>query len=270
MNLWDALLIQPLMNGLLLFMHLFWGNLGIAIIGLTLLVRAVLIPVTLPSQKAMQRMRDLAPEIEKLKKRHKDDKTALMQAQSDLYKANGVNPAAGCLPQIAQIVILIGLFNVFSRTLSGGELTDHVNQFAYDMVGKVSSIDTRFLFLDLTKPDVVHISGLPFPLPGMFLVAAALFQFISSQMMMPIVKKEEKAAKKTEGETDDIMVATQKQMLYLFPILTLFIGLNFASGLVLYWVIFSLSQTVQQYFTSGWGGLTPWLNRFNLVKSHGK
>jgi len=59
----------------------------------------------------------------------------------------------------------------------------------------------------------------------------------------------------------------QKSMIYTFPLFTLLIGIRFASGLALYWLVFSLTQMYQQVRTQGWGELTPWLTRFNLVKS---
>jgi len=86
-------------------------------------------------------------------------------------------------------------------------------------------------------------------------------------MMAPVIKEEKKIAKKTEGSTDDMQVAMQSSMTYMFPLMTLVLGLNFPFGLVLYWSLFSLWQLIQQYQTSGWGGLTPWLLKLGLVKS---
>jgi YidC/Oxa1 family membrane protein insertase len=64
------------------------------------------------------------------------------------------------------------------------------------------------------------------------------------------------------------MVEAQQQMLIMFPLMTLLIGYKFPSGLVVYWFIFSFLSMIQQYLVSGWGGLTPWLKKANLVKSH--
>lgn len=268
MEIFNLILLQPLINALLLFYHLLFNNLGLAIIALTVCIRAVLTPITLPSMRSMQVMRDLAPEISKLKKKYKDDKKRLMQAQSDLYKSKGVNPAAGCLPQIVQLVVLIALFQVFTHVLpQSGDIVEGVNKYAYEALRIDQPLNTRFLYLDLTKPDVFHLPNLPFPAPGPFLLLAALLQLVSSKMMAPAVKKAEQVAAKTKGEMDDIMASTQQQMLYLFPLMTIFVGLTFASGLVLYWSALSLGQVLQQYFVSGWGGLTPWLFKLNLVKS---
>lgn len=217
--------------------------------------------------KAMQKMREYAPELGKLKKKYKGDRTRLMQAQADFYKSKGVNPASGCLPQLVQFAVLIALFQMFSGVLSAnGDLVEKVNKLAYSPLKLSDPLNTMFGGLDLTKPDVFPVSGVPFPLPGILLIAAALVQLLSSKMMMPAVAKEKKIAKKTPGEMDDVMVAMQQQMLYLFPIFTIFIGLSFPSGLVLYWFVYSFFQIIQQYLVTGWGGLTPWLRHINLVK----
>ena len=102
--------------------------------------------------------------------------------------------------------------------------------------------------------------------PGFFLILAALIQFLSSKMMQPVVSQAQKEAAKTEGKTDDMATAMQSQMLYLFPLMTIFIGYSFPSGLILYWFVFSLFTAIQQYFISGWGGLNPWINKLSSWK----
>jgi YidC/Oxa1 family membrane protein insertase len=99
------------------------------------------------------------------------------------------------------------------------------------------------------------------------LIIATLLQLFSAKMMAPIITEEQKLAKKTKGGTDDMQVAMQGSMTYMFPLMTLIFGLNFPFGLVLYWLLFSAWQLIQQYQTSGWGGLTPWLLKVRLLKS---
>lgn len=84
MSLWHTLLYQPLINILILLYQLLGRNLGLAIIALTLAIRGALIPLTLPSMKSAQKMKELTPELEKLKKKHAKDKQALAQAQLKL------------------------------------------------------------------------------------------------------------------------------------------------------------------------------------------
>lgn len=268
--MFTTILIQPLTNGLVLFYNLLGGNMGIAIIAFSLFLRVILSPLTKPYLQSMKKMKDYAPHLEKLKKKHGDDKQKYLKAQADFYKEKGINPGAGCLPYLLQIVILIAFFNVFSRTLvPNQDIVANFNNLLYEPLkfAQGQTINTHFLYLDVTKPDVFNVPGLPFPLPGFFLILAAAVQFISSKMSLPFVEAEEKAAKKTKTQSDDLQVSMQKSMIYTFPLFTLIIGIRFSSGLVLYWLLFSLYQAYQQYTTSGWGGLTPWIRKLGLVKS---
>lgn len=270
MNIFTLLFIQPLANGLILFYNLLGNNLGLAIIFFTLFLRFILNPLSKPYMESMKRMKDLAPQLEKLKEKHKDDKIKLAQAQADFYKENKVNPGAGCLPYLLQVVILIAFFNVFSKTLVGGaDITGKFNELMYPALKFESgeTVSTNFLYFDLAKPDKVSIPGIGFEIPGVLLILSALLQFVSAKVSLPYVEMEGKLAKKTAEKTDDAAVSMQKSMIYMFPIMTLFIGLNFASGLALYWLVFSLTQTHQQVKSQGWGSLSPFMKRLNLIKS---
>lgn len=252
-NLWHLLLYQPIVNALIFLYQAFSQNFGLAIIVLTILIRGLLIPLTLPSMKAAKKMRELAPELEKLKKKHKKDKQALAKAQMGLYRQHGANPAAGCLPQIIQLIILIALYQAFIRVLRvDGDVIQKLNQVLYPSLQLPIDvqINTRFLWLDLNKPDILKIPGLPIPLPGVFLIAAAVLQFISSKLMSPSVAAVQKQAKKTPEKTDDMAAVMQTQMLYLFPLMTIMIGYSFPSGLVLYWFVFSIFTAAQQLFVN--------------------
>lgn len=244
--MWYTLLYQPLLNGLIFFYRIF-GNLGWAIVVMTFLLRLVLLPLTLPSLKAAQKMKELAPELEKLKKKYGKDKKAFAEAQLKLFRQHGANPAAGCLPQIVQLVVLIAFFQAFNQVLrADGDVITKLNQVLYSALKlpEGTQMATRFFYLDLTKPDLFFLGN--FKLPGFFLIASAVVQFFSSKMMRPALAKSEKMVKKTPGEVDDMAVTMQKQMTYLLPIMTIMIGFTFPSGLVLYWLIFSLTTLVQQ------------------------
>ncbi|MCH7730360.1 membrane protein insertase YidC [Patescibacteria group bacterium] len=270
MNIFEILLLQPLANGLILFYRLLGENMGVAIIGFSLFLRVLLNPLTKPYMKSMKKMKDVAPQLEKLKKRHKEDKGKLRQAQADLYKQRGVNPAAGCLPYILQIVVLIAFFNVFVRTLSSGpDAVSKFNELLYPPLqfDQEQTINTRFLYLDVTEPDAIEVSFLPFPLPGPILILAAVVQLISAKIMAPYIEIQEKRAKATPEKTDDIASAMQKSTTFMIPVFTIIFGLRFASGLALYWLLFSLYQAYQQYRMSGWGGMTPFLKKTGLLKS---
>lgn len=264
MNIFDIILLQPLANGLILFYKILGENFGLAIIAFSLFLRFILNPLTKPYMESMKKMKDVAPELEKLKKKHNGDQMAYAKAQADFYREKKINPGAGCLPYLLQIVVLIAFFNVFSKTVSlGGDLVSHFNPLLYDGLkfGEGQIINTNFLYLDLVKPDVFNIPGLSFALPGPLLIISALLQFVSSKIMIPLTQAESATAKSTKETADDLQVSMQKSMTYMFPIMTLFIGLQFASGLALYWGIFSLTQVYQQVSSQGWGSLSPIINR---------
>jgi len=269
-ELWNLLLFHPLLNLLIGFARL-TGDLGWSIILLTVGLRLAMTPLVIPSLKVSKKMQELAPELSKLKQEHKDDKKALLTAQAELYKKHGVNPGSGCLPQIIQLLVLIALFNAFNSVLkpNGGELVAKLNPvlYSFNQLSSNFRLTTSFLGLELSKPDVFSLPGIPFPLPGVFLLLSAATQFLSSKMMMPEAKALEKLAKKTPEDTDDMMAASQKQMLYMFPLMTVLFGYQFPFGLVLYWTVFSAVSMVQQYFASGWGDLAPWLRRLGMLKS---
>lgn len=264
MNIFTVLLTQPLTNGLILFYNVLGQNLGLAIIAFSIFMRAVSSPLTKPYMENAKRMKELAPLVAKLKKKYGTDKQGFLKAQTDLYKQKNINPGAGCIPYLIQIVILIAMFQVFTSVLShSGEVTESVNALLYPPLRFPDDhvLRTAFLHVDITQPDKVVVPGLPFPLPGPLLIAAAAVQFLSAKISMPFVEAEKKVAEKTPGSADDFQVAMQSSMVYTFPLMTLLVGVTLSSGLALYWLVFSLMQMYTQYRSFGWGGLTPWVRK---------
>lgn len=268
MNPFQIILIQPLTNGLILFYKVLGSNMGFAIIGFSLVLRLVLNPLTKPYMNSMKKMKEVEPLLTKLKKKYKNDKQGMMKAQSELYKQKGINPGAGCLPYILQIVVLIALFNVFNQVLSSnGDTISKINELLYEplrFVGE-TTLNTKFLYLNVTKPDTFAIPGVGFPIPGPILILAGLVQFLSAKMNMKVVEQEKKIAKKTVGGADDMAASMQSSMIYTFPAMTILFGIRFPSGLALYWLLFSIFQMWQQYNSIGWGGLAPWVNKLRRL-----
>jgi len=266
-NIFTTILVQPLTNGLILCYKYLGQNLGIAIIVFSVILIFALRPLTKPYMASMKRIKDMEPQMAKLRKKFGTDKAKLSQAQAELYKQNKINPTAGCLPYILQFVVLIALFNVFTVALSGQDISSgKLNNLLYNPL-KFSSeqtLNTKFLYLDTTKPDTFRIPGIPFGIPGLFLILATLAQFLSVKITSPYIAKEQKIASKTKSPADDTQVAMQKSMTYMMPLMTLIFGLKLPSGLALYWLVFSIINVFQQASMSGWGSLTP---AVNLLKS---
>lgn len=219
-------------------------NLGLAIILLTLGIRAILIPFTLPQLKSAKKMAALKPELDALKKKHGHDAKLFQQKQLEFYKTHNVNPAAGCLPFIAQFIVLIALYQVFMKTLGG------------DGVGEIRS---AFLFWDLRSKDTTYV------LP----VLAGILQFIMSLTILPAVENEpEKRPGTAEQKQDVAEMATsmQQQMVFMMPIMTVIFSIQFPSGLALYWVITTAFSLVQQLMVSGPGALLTYAYKFKILK----
>jgi len=235
---------QPILNTLLWLYQVTGQNLGFAIILLTLLVRFVLIPFTLPQLKSAKKMASLKPEIDALKKKHGHDAKVFQQKQMELYKTHNVNPAAGCLPFIAQFVVLIALYQVFMSTLGGNGMGE---------------IQSSFLWWDLKSKDTTYI------LP----VLAGLLQFIMSLSILPAVENQpEKRPGTAEQKQDVAEMATtmQQQMVFMMPIMTVIFSIQFPSGLALYWVITTAFSLVQQLIVSGPGAILIYAKKYKLIK----
>ena len=261
MNIFTVLLTEPLANGLVISYRLLGSNMGLAIIGFSLFLVMILTPLTKPYMDSMKHMRKYQKDLERLKQKHKGDKGKYAQAQADFYKEKGINPSKGCLPYLLQIAILIAFFRLFMNVFNGGGIADNLNKYLYEPLKFAPNavVHTQFLYTDVGKPDAFSVSGLPIKLPGALLIVSALVQLLSAKITQPFIEEEKKLVKKTPETSDDVMVATQSYMIYMLPFFTLWFGLQFPSGLALYWLVFSGSQAVKQYRASGWGGATPWV-----------
>lgn len=244
---------SEILNNFLVFLISTTGSLGFSIIIFTFLIRSALLPLTLPSLKSGSKMRDLQPKIKELQKKHGKDKQALQKAQMDLYKKYNINPLAGCIPQLAQLGVLIILYRVLINFLN----TPEINGI---------TIDPNFLWLNLSVPDSKFILPL----------LAAGTQFILSIMIAPgaetrdIIPNKSKSKKiqvenKKEENTADMAQSMQQQMMFLMPIMTGFIALRFPSGLALYWVATTIFSIGQQFYVSGPGGLKTYYQRILAI-----
>lgn len=269
-EIFKIILTQPLANGLILFYNIFGHNLGFATVLFSAFLFLVTRPLSKPQMESMKKIREIQPEVNKLKKKFGKDQMGFSKAQAELYKQKKINPGAGCIFQIIQLVILITFYQVFSTSLStSADSLMKLNDLLYTplKLEQGSVLNTHFLYLDISKPDVVNLSGLPFAIPGAFLILATLAQFISIKATAPFVEAEKKIVKATKTETDDMQLMMSNSMMYTIPLMTLYFGYQFPAGLSLYWLVFSIGTVWQQVSSNGWGSLTPLIRRWGLVKS---
>lgn len=244
-TIWNQILIWPILNLLIALYKLFLvvkipGAFGFAIIGLTVIIRSLLLPLTKAQLSSAQKMQQLKPKLDELSKKHKDDKVKLQQAQLELYKTAGVNPAAGCLPLLVQIPVFIALYNVFIQVLSdtGQEFTQNINKVLYHPTLQITSLDLSFFGLNLaTKPNQWQQIGIWLLLVP---IITGGLQFLQNKLMTP------KGVEAKPGQEVDQMQAMQKQMGLIMPVMIGFFALSFPIGLSLYWNIFTLFGIMQQ------------------------
>jgi len=197
------------------------GDLGLTIIILTILIRTLFSPLSLKTIKSQQSMKVLAPKIEEVKAKFKNDKAAQSAAIMELYKENNVNPLAGCLPLLIQLPILIALYQVFIKGITPESLT-----LLYGFISTPETIHHDFLGLfDVTTRS------------RFLTLIAGGFQFIQAKQSMAL---------QADGGGNKEMAALSKQMLYFFPIMIIIIGWNLPAGLILYWIATTLFSVVEQ------------------------
>ena len=202
------------------------GNMGLAIIVLTFTIKAILLPLAYKSYVSMARMKELQPEMEKLKEKAGDDRQKLQQGMMALYKENKVNPAAGCLPILLQIPIFFSLYKVIFVTL---ELR-HAPFFGP--------------FQDLSAPDPTSIfnlfGALPWAAPEPGSILALVFIGILPILLGISMWLQQKL---NPAPTDP----TQAMIFAWLPWVFMFMLGGFASGLVVYWIANNTITFMQQY-----------------------
>ncbi|MEL6619566.1 MAG: membrane protein insertase YidC [Pseudomonadota bacterium] len=222
---WFFFLTKPIF-WLLHELNLLIGNMGWAIIGLTLIIKAVLVPLAYKSYVSMAKMKELQPQMEALKEQAGEDRQKLQQGMMELYKKEKVNPAAGCLPILLQIPIFFSLYKVIFVTI---ELR-HAPWFGP--------------FQDLSAPDptsILNLWGLlPIASPEPGSIMALLFIGILPLLLGISMWLQQKL---NPAPTDP----TQQMIFAWMPWIFMFMLGSFASGLVVYWIANNVITFVQQY-----------------------
>ena len=189
------------------------GNYGIAIIIVTVLMRIIIFPLTLKQEKSMKKMRELQPELEKIKEKYKDNPQEYQQKTAELYRESGVNPLGGCLPLLIQMPVFVALYWAFS--------------------GIAIPADAKFLWFTLKQPDRLFMIGnFAFNLLPILNVGVTYIQ----QKIMTSA---------TSGQESNQQMQT---MLYMMPLMMLFIFYKMPSGVTLYYLVSGALSLVQQYF----------------------
>ena len=224
-NFFRQALYIPFYNLLVFFAWLANGSIGWAIIIMTIVIRLLLLPPSLKAVKATTKLQSLQPKMNEIKEKYKDDAKKQNEETMRLYKEAGASPMGCCGPMIIQLVVMFILYRVFFIAFN----TDNYN-LLYSFTPRVQHLNLSFMGLDMSKPEL-------WVLP----ILAGLLQLVLSLMTLP---------KSDPSKKNDPMVAMNKQMAFMFPIMTIFIGRSLPSGLALYWIITTIFSIGQQYYVN--------------------
>lgn len=229
-ELFRIILYQPIFNLLIWLYNIIPGSdIGLAILGLTLIIKLVLWPFSAQSLKSQRRLQELQPQLREIQKKYKDNKQETAKATMSLYKEAKVNPFSSCLPLLIQFPFLIALYKVLMDGLKAVR-----PEILYPFVSNPGQINTFFFgLIDLSKPNLI------------LAILAGIAQFLQTKMLpVTVPPKEAGAAGKDEGA----MATVNKQMTYFMPLITVFIGASLPGGLALYWLATTVLTIIQQFF----------------------
>ena len=210
-----ANVLQPLIDvneAVLRFWHndigLSWGA---SIIGLTVVIRLLILPLTFKQVRSMQALQRLQPEMKKIQQRYKDDKQRQQQAMMEFYREHQVNPLGSCLPLILQIPFFIGLYQTLRSAGFKAEVGD----------------GGKFFFIpNITKPLTGHTTEL----------VIMIVLYVGTQLASSYVS------------SFNVQDKNQKRLLFLFPFLFVPVVINFEAGLLIYWITTNCWTIGQQLF----------------------
>jgi YidC/Oxa1 family membrane protein insertase len=260
-----ATLFTPIFQAIFLALVIAYrvvGDIGIAIIIITILIRLILVPVYRRQIVSQRRMQMLQPELRQISQKYKGDRQKISEEQMRLYRERGINPAAGCLPTLVTMVLLLPMYYVFSSGLTAPNISSMLHIFGVQIIdvpcqaaaatgGPCIDPTVHWLpdlatghALNASQPEILF--RIPFLFNFGFSVLAfvsAVLQLLQTRMMMP--------------STSDPQAAAQQRTFLLLPLFSLVYGSFLPAGLFIYWIVTTIFSIVQQYLIAGWGSLFP-------------
>ncbi len=248
------------------------GNIAVAIILLTVTIKLLTTPITTKQLVSTRRTQLLLPEVKAIQAKYKGDRVKSQQAVSEFYKQRGINQAAGCLPALLTMGLLIPMYSVISQGLSNYDITPMLQVFGinfaeifgitcdaapvYNAAGQVTNpcLDPMAFGINwsIPEPQTTGLSILGFGI-SILAIMSALVQLVASRQAL---------APQDPRTADDPNVKVQRQMAYFLPFISLIYGGMLPAGLFLYWIFSSVIQVFQQFLVVGFGGTFPLFGRY--------
>lgn len=231
---WYTLFFDPIYNGLVFFIDAIpGGNVALAIIATTLIVKLLLLPLSAKAARTQAVMRDIEPKLAELKEKHADDREALARATMDAYKEAGINPFSSILLMLVQIPIVIALYFAVSR--GGGVPLPGINaELLYSFVPFPDTVNMIFVgIIDIAEKS----------LPLAFLAGAT--QFVQAHISLP------KPEPRKEGVVDmkaDFARSMHINMRYVMPVIIGVVAYSLSASVALYFTVSNLFAIGQEFY----------------------
>jgi YidC/Oxa1 family membrane protein insertase len=258
----EVLIVKPIFNLLVAIYAMLPGhNFGLAIIVFTVVVRFLMWPLVRKQLHQSRLMRELQPELKRIKKAAAGDRAKEGMMMQELYKERGINPFGSIGILIVQLIILIGLYSGLNKVVNDpSQIINYsyswLQNFGWlkDLATDITKFDaTLFGIVDLTRPAIAEGSGIYWP--AMLLVlGSAVMQYFQSGQLMPKPKDgkrlrdimRESAASGKQAEASEVNAAVMNGTRYLLPVMIVLFTVNLPSALSLYWFVGGLVAFWQQ------------------------
>lgn len=258
--MFTTIIVKPIFNLLVLIYALLPGhNFGLALIIFTVIIRLLLWPLVKKQLHQAKAMRDLQPEIKRIKKEAKKDKTKESQMLMELYKERGINPFSTFPTLIVQLVVLIGLYSGLRKVISD---PNAIVTFAYPSLQHLSWMkilahdihrfdDTLFGIVNLSKA-AIGKEGTYWP-AMVIVLGSAIAQYFQTKQLMPKTENQRsirqimrEAGKGQEADQAEVNAAVSRGTRFFLPVMIFMFTVNLASALSLYWLTGGLVAYIQQ------------------------
>jgi len=218
---------------------------GLSIVILVMIIRLFLVPLFVKQVNAQRKMAQHAPQLQELRKKYKNDKQRLNEETMKYYKENGVNPLAGCLPMIPQLIIFFSLFSVL-RFIADWK-PGHPLQYGFTQSVVESAQKATIFGVHLYDKLLFRTAGSPPLSLHVVIVIVITVALSATTTFMTVRQSAKRGLMQTNMDPSNPMAQSQKFMQYIVPFFSL-TGLYWQYGLVLYWVTTNLWTLGQQYF----------------------
>ena len=224
-NIFNTIFYEPIYNGLIFLLHAIPVDVGVAIIIVTIIVKLILFPLSLSSVKSQHALKEVQPEIDALKEKHKDNPQKQAEETFALYRERNIKPFRGFLTLLIQLPVIFALYYVFLR----GGLPEISMDILYPFVKAPEMVSMKFLgLIDMAEKSII------------LALLAGITQYIQMNIALP-------STIESEGKQLSPMAGVTSKMKYFFPPIVIIISYSLSGAIALYWTTSNLFHLAQEF-----------------------